>query len=470
MVRKKLTDRGVSALKPAASGRRYEIMDALVPALGVRVTDRGNRSFFVAGRFPNSPHYTRRELGKVGALSLHDARSKARKWLELIDQGKDPAIEEKRIEQENLRRQKATFAAVAEEYLGCVVIGHDPARPKLRKAAEVAREIRCVFIPIWGTLPITEITRENVQAVIKSVKDYGTAAMLASYGVKAGKKEGKGKTGQWAERQGAPVQARNLLGYLKTMFSWAVECGTYGLNASPCDHIRARRIIGERVSIDRVLSDLELAALWRVTGRIGYPDGPAYRLLMLTGLRLNEVARATWSEFDLANGEWTIPASRMKGTNSKARAHVVPLTPNVMTIIEDLPKFKRGDFMFSSRLGERPIHLGSKAKTRLDRRMLRSLRALARMRGDDPEKVIIAPWTNHDIRRSVRTGLSRLRVDRDVAEAILAHIKRGVEGVYDRYDLVGEKRHALELWAAKLRSIVEPPTPNVIPMQRAAIL
>jgi integrase len=461
MARKTLTDRAVNALKPAAPGKRYDIMDAVVPALGIRVTDRGYRSYFVAGRFPNSPHYTRRELGRVGALSLQDARIKARKWLELIGEGKDPAIEERRIEQENLRRQKNTFAAVAEEYIDRVVIG-DPKRPRQRKGPEVAREIRRVFIPIWGALPITEITREDVQAVIESVKDYGTAVMLASHGVKTG------RTGRWAERKGAPVQARNLLGYLKTLFSWAIERGAYGLDQSPCDHLRAKRIIGPRVSIDRVLSDPETAAFWRATGRLGYPHGPAYRLLLLSGLRLNEVAQATWAEFDLANREWVIPASRMKGTNSKARPHVVPLTDDMMGILEALPRFKRGEFLFSTRFGERPIHLGSKSKTRLDARMLRSLRALARMRRHDLDKVKLASWTCHDLRRCVRSGMSRLRVDRDVAEAVLAHVKAGVEGVYDRYDLLDEKRDAFERWGTRLRSIVSPPAGNVVPLRKVA--
>jgi hypothetical protein len=61
--------------------------------------------------------------------------------------------------------------------------------------------------------------------------------------------------------------------------------------------------------------------------------------------------------------------------------------------------------------------------------------------------------------------LSRLRIDSDVSEAILAHVKPGIVGVYDRYDLLDEKRQALELWAARLRAIVEPPPANVIDLK-----
>jgi hypothetical protein len=77
-------------------------------------------------------------------------------------------------------------------------------------------------------------------------------------------------------------------------------------------------------------------------------------------------------------------------------------------------------------------------------------------------------WTNHDLRRVVRSGLSRLRVNGDVAEAVLAHAKPGIRGVYDRFEYLDEKRHALELWAAHVRSITTQPPPNVVQFHKAA--
>jgi integrase len=65
-------------------------------------------------------------------------------------------------------------------------------------------------------------------------------------------------------------------------------------------------------------------------------------------------------------------------------------------------------------------------------------------------------WVNHDLRRTLRSRLSELRVDGEVAEAILAHVKPGIRGVYDRYEHFDEKRDALELWATTLRSITQP--------------
>jgi integrase len=153
----------------------------------------------------------------------------------------------------------------------------------------------------------------------------------------------------------------------------------------------------------------------------------------LTGLRLGEVSDAGWSEldpivartirqrgdapidwrsrFDQQQLTWTIPSLRMKGRNNKARAHVVPLTPDMLKILESLPLFvSGGDFLFSRNAGRKPAVMSSEIKDDLDARMLRTLRAMARQRGDDPTTVELEHWVQHDLRRVVRSGLSRLKI------------------------------------------------------------
>jgi len=155
-----------------------------------------------------------------------------------------------------------------------------------------------------------------------------------------------------------------------------------------------------------------------------------------------------WSEFDLAKGIWTIPAARMKGKNGRARPHTVPLTADIMAILGGLPRFSGGEYLFSNTNGERAAWVADRVKRRLDVAMTEKLGTLP-------------PWVNHDLRRTLRSRLSELRVSPDVAGAILAHVKPGIRGVYDRYEYFDEKRHALELWATRLRSIVQP-QPNVV--------
>ncbi len=97
----------------------------------------------------------------------------------------------------------------------------------------------------------------------------------------------------------------------------------------------------------------------------------------------------------------------------------------------------------------------------------KSMRRLRRLCG-------FADWRIHDLRRSVRTGMSGLktpaghRVGADIAERVLGHVIGGVRGIYDRYAYLDEKREALELWAARIGEIVNPPPTNVVPLRPGA--
>jgi hypothetical protein len=91
-----------------------------------------------------------------------------------------------------------------------------------------------------------------------------------------------------------------------------------------------------------------------------------------------------------------------------------------------------------------------------NRRMLRTLKAMARRRGEDRHHVDMENWTNHDLRRVVRTGLSKLRVPHNVAEAVLAHRPPSVVGVCDTHQYQDEKAEALEKSVRHLAKITNP--------------
>ena len=71
---------------------------------------------------------------------------------------------------------------------------------------------------------------------------------------------------------------------------------------------------------------------------MGYPVGPVYRMLLLTGLRLNEAAQLSWPE--VQGDTIIIPAARMKGRDGKAREHLVPLSSAAQEIIASLPRYQ----------------------------------------------------------------------------------------------------------------------------------
>jgi integrase len=408
MVRNRLTDRKLKALR--SKGVRYDVMDRDVPGFGVRVSEAGLRTFILITRFPGSSNPTRRAIGEYPAMSLETARSQARHWRDLVRKGIDPKTEEERLRRLELRKQQTTFAVVADEYLERHVGGH-------RRAKNSEREIRSELIAQWGERPIASITREDVVLLVDGVA-----------------------------RRPAPYLAHLVLGHARSLFNWAINRGTYGLETSPFDRIKPAALIGAKRPRQRVLSDAELAAVWHASEKLGYPFGPLYQLLLLTGARKSEVSDARWREFDLAKKIWTVPPERFKSNAS----HLVLLSDAAVAIIEAIPRFNKGDHLFTTTYGEKPIAGFSNGKARLDKLMTEQL-------GSSPP-----PWVIHDIRRTVRTRLASLRVPDMVAEMVIGHGRKGLQRVYDQHTYEAEMREALELWAARLRDIVTPPPENVV--------
>jgi hypothetical protein len=115
---------------------------------------------------------------------------------------------------------------------------------------------------------------------------------------------------------------------------------------------------------------------------------------------------------------------------------------------------------FLFRFGKRPVAAFSAAKSEFDAEMLKALR-------EDEPKGKLSGFVIHDIRRTVRTGLSAIPNISDlVRELVIGHTKPGLHKVDDQYAYLDEKRFALEAWAARLRSIIEPPRANVVDLAR----
>jgi len=427
MERRTLNDRIIKALKPAKAGQREEVWDSIVPQLCVRVTDRGTKSFVLVKRYPGSTNPARRALGGYGELTLEQARTKARRWLELIEKGIDPHVEVERQRLTEQRKRAGTFANLAETFI----------REKLsteRRGRDAELHLRNEFIPRWGKRPAGDITADDVGEVINEVKAR------------------------------APYMAHALLATVRRLYKWVSTPGRgYGIVASPCYHIQAKALIGEKRPRTRALTDNEIRAFVRACDQLGYPYGAIGRMLLLTGARHREVSEAPWSEFDLAKKTWTIDQARFKSNVE----HVVPLTDDVLALLEGLPRFKRGEHVFSTTWGEKPTMIGDKIKTRLDALMLQALREAAKARAEDAPKVALKPWVIHDLRRTVRSHLSALRIPDHVAEMVLGHGRQGLQRTYDQHRYQEEIREALRLWAARLRSIVEPPPANVVAIKKA---
>jgi integrase len=228
---------------------------------------------------------------------------------------------------------------------------------------------------------------------------------------------------------------------LAAYFTWLM---TEGLaDSNPVTDIAKRQEGGGR---SRVLSLPELAAILKAADD-GTDHGDIVWLLALTGLRRSEIGDLVRDELDVDAATITIPASRMKANHS----HTVPLSPRSLAILQR--RADRPGALFG-RFGERGGFSGwSRSKERLD------------------QKLNLAPWTVHDIRRSVATHMGELLdVPPHIIAELLAHrtFRAGVEHTYNRSVYQLQKAAALTRWADLLTTAVDGAAADVVPMVRPA--
>lgn len=183
------------------------------------------------------------------------------------------------------------------------------------------------------------------------------------------------------------------------------------------------------------------------TPNFGRQNELAVWLLLALCVRKMELLLARWTEFDLERGVWSLHPSRTKMNQSIE----IPLEAPVLRWLEEIQVFScNSEYLLPAR---RLIHMkgGVPRRNRFGHISPDTLTvALRRLPLDDIEH-----FTVHDMRRTARTHMAALGVDRFVAERALNHKVRDVEGVYNRYDYFEERKGALERWAQWLAAIEE---------------
>lgn len=243
-----------------------------------------------------------------------------------------------------------------------------------------------------------------------------------------------------------PHGANAAWGHAALIFKYAVHEEL--IDVSPCASLDKKLVLlgAKFPPRQRLLTENEIAALWRASGELAHPEGSIYRWLLMSGCRLGEASGAQWSEFDIERGTWTVPAERFKSDQT----NIVPLTGAMLALLASIPR--NGPWVFSYD-GKCPMNGFSKLKAKVNNLM-----------GDVPA------WVNHDLRRVVRTNLSALNVPDPVAEMVLGHGRRGLQRVYDRHRYLEQIRAALEAWNARLVVITgdkpKAPAGNIVPIKR----
>jgi integrase len=403
----KLTARTVENARPPAHGR-IEYWDAALPGFGLRITDKGAKSWTVLYRAHG--RLRRATLGAYPIVSLSEARDRAREVLREVEKGNDPAT----AKAEQRRRDADLFQEVAAEFI------ERHAKPNNRTWQRQDIDLKREFLPLWKDRAISSIAKRDILEVLDKIAD-----------------------------RTSPRRANRYLALIKKLFNWCAERGY--VETAPAANIKP---LAREVSRDRVLSDDELQRVWRCCEPLGWPFGDLFRLLILTAQRVGEVSTMLWRDIDLDKAIWTVPGATAKN----GVANEVPLSPAGVAILEDLPPLGRQGFVFPALNGSgNPVSGFSRAKARLDKEIAAALAAanLAPM----------PPWRLHDLRRTAASRMAQFGVSPHVIEKILNHTTgslAGVAGVYNRYGYGPEKRHALETWAGYLERLTDPSVIQVV--------
>ena len=425
---KLLTAAAVLKLKPSAV--RREVRDSGAPGLRLVIQTSGHKSWCVRFRGADGRHVkltlgpldlTQSEEGDPvlgGPLTLAGARIVANQIIRQRSLGIDVVRQKK--EQKRSRASSGTFAALVEDFIA------DHARPKNRGWKDTAKVLGLLYpddddrptvLPggladRWATTPVTEIDASMIYGVVDEARRVAIPGMAARV---IGTNDSRG---------------RAVATTFGKLFAWAHQhrrvpinpaLGMYRPALPPSRH--------------RVLNPDEIKGFWKACDHVGWPFGPAFKLLFLTAQRRSEVTDMAWSELSPDMSVWSIPPLRTKNK----LPHVVPLPPLARSILSGCPKVAGAHHVFTV-TGVTPISGFSKVKGRLDASM-----AI----GED--------WRLHDLRRTAATGMAEIGVQPHVIEAILNHIsgaKASVAGIYNRAQYAAEKKIALERWATHVAELV----------------
>ena len=415
--KKRLTDTLATKAKPRSE--LYEITDVGEPGLRLRVSPLGTKTFTLRYRFASK---SRREvLGRFGEITVDEARDRAREIKRAARDGDDlRAINEaQRIEAAQKAAGERSFSYYAEQFLEENPIKSAAARRNLFDTHILPQSAAGGI----GDIPLAKISRKQIKLFLTD---------------KQKERRRRGGAGTDGKPATLGAQVNRIQSAIKSVTAWAVE--EEHIEADPLAGMK--RVYGEKrgrtrieAPRDRVLSDAEIKTLWSATDSLGYPRGHAVKMLLLTGCRLREIGELQWPEIDLEGGLITIQANRMK---NKA-PHTIPIVGHMQTILEEIRGFGfSGPCVFSTTHGHKPYQGWSKAKIQFDKLT-----------------DFTTPWVYHDIRRTVRSGLPKLGISRDISERVLAHTPGKLEQVYDHHDYIDQKRNALDAWSAHVLSIVE---------------
>ncbi|CCQ12451.1 Phage integrase [Pseudoalteromonas luteoviolacea B = ATCC 29581] len=391
---KPLTDTEIKHAKPKE--KVYKLSDG--GGLQLRIKPNGNKSWLLDYLKPYTKKRTAIGLGGYPEVPLADARKKRDKFRELLAKDIDP--KEYKDEHERVQVEAAlnTFEHVATNWFEV-----KKTQVTENYAIDLWRSLENHIFPELGKLPISKVTAPKAIDIIKPLAAKGSLETV-----------------------------KRLCQRLNEIMTFAVNTGL--IHANPLAGLRAAFQKPDKQHMATISPD-ELPQLMK---DISYASIKLVTRLLIewqlhTMVRPSEAAGAKWSEIDLDNKLWTIPAERMK----KKREHVVPLTDQTIEILHKLkPISGHREYLFPADRDPRS-HINEQTANM----------ALKRM---GYEKRLVA----HGLRALASTTLNQHGFDADVVEAALAHLdKNEVRRAYNRADYLERRRVMMDWWSSHITGL-----------------
>ncbi|WP_176399578.1 tyrosine-type recombinase/integrase [Novosphingobium sp. B 225] len=384
--------------------RKGVLVDPVSPGLAVEIIARtGRKRWKLRRRIPKTSVIVTMLAGFYPSVTIADAREWAEKINEQIDAGIDPRV----VLREEKRRDIMTVSKAHELYMVAVNEGRSSRAKRPNKPRTVKDKIDIFELdikPVLGTRCVYEVTERDLINLVE----------------KKGRK--------------AKIRANRLAAELKVFFGWAASLRglAVGLETDPSRRLGDLRFPETPRSRKLSMQEIEwfLAAL--VEEQKHFQRGML--LWLLTAARISEVANARTDEIE--DGIWTIPSERSKNSTE----HRIALGPWGLSLMESGSEWV---FPGDKIKGPRNRSVWYKARDRVHARMIEAS-------GQQIER-----FTPHDFRRTARSNTKRLNVDFDTAEAMLNHVKKGLERTYDLYEMEEEKRAWFLKWEREVAAIAE---------------
>ncbi|HDR1933776.1 TPA: tyrosine-type recombinase/integrase [Pasteurella multocida] len=386
-ITKPLTNKEVEKAKPKA--KEYTLTDGY--GLFLLVLPSGVKSWRFNYQRPVTKSRTKISLGTYPAVSLIQARAKREEYNALIAQGIDPQEHKQQKQKEAIAQIENSLQFIAERW-------------KAKKAQEVEeltlkknwRRMETYLFSSMGNMPINEILPKVAIEALEPLRN-----------------QGKGDT------------LRRVIRLLNEVLNFAVNYGLIPFN--PCLQINEVFSFGKSNN-NPAISLKELPELIKTVmySSVAIQTKLLFQFQLLTMVRPSEASNATWSEIDLDNALWTIPAQRMK----KRNPFVVPLSSQALTVLKKIKSMTpNGNYVFPSWMKpNKPM----------------SKQTINKTLGDLGYK---DKQTAHGLRTIGRTYLADQRIDYEVAEMCIAH-KTGTQTgkIYDRADFLEQRKPVMQLW------------------------